>query len=87
MEVNEILFPQHLQEPWAALIDTRPVTSIAPASFAPHAPVSQHSGQLGNVNGGEVKILGQTKTTYITHNIVMNIVFLIAEDVVNPNMV
>ena len=31
--------PQHLEDPWAGLIDTGAVTSIAPASFAPHVPV------------------------------------------------
>ena len=44
--------PQYLQEPRAALIDT--------------GAVAQHSGQLVNVNGGEIKILGQKKTTHST---------------------
>ena len=47
-------------------------------------PVAPHTGQLVNVNGGEIKILGEKMVTYITHKVVMNIMFLIAEDVVNP---
>ena len=76
--------PSHLQEPWAALIDSGAVTSIAPSSFAPHVPITPHSGQLVNVNGGEIKIKGQTKVTYVTHMVVMHITFLIVEDVLNP---
>ena len=76
--------PQYFQEPWAALTDTGAVSSIALASLTPHVLVAQHSGQLVNVNGGEIKILGQKKITYITRKVVMNITFLIAEDVVNP---
>ena len=37
-----------------------------------------------SVQGGEIKNLGQKKVTYITHKVVMNITFLIVEDVVNP---
>ena len=76
--------PSHLQEPWAALIDSRAVTSIAPSSFAPHVPITPHSGQLVNVNGGEITIKGQKKVTYVTHMVVMHITFLIVEDVLNP---
>ena len=76
--------PSHLQEPWAALIDAGAVTSIAPSSFAPHVPITPHSGQLVNVNGGEIKIKGQKKVTYVTHMVVMHITFLIVEDVLNP---
>ena len=76
--------PQRLQEPWAALVDTGEVTSSAPALFASHVPVTPHKGQLVNVNGGEIKILGQKMVTYITHKVVVNITFLIVEDVVNP---
>ena len=52
--------PNHLREPWAALIDSGGVTSIAPSSFAPHVPITPHSGQLVNVNGGEIKIKVRT---------------------------
>ena len=38
--------PHHLQEAWAALIDTGAVTSIAPSSFAPHVPVTPHACHL-----------------------------------------
>ena len=76
--------PSHLQEPWAALIDSGAVTSIAPSSFAPHVPITPHSGQLVNVNGGEIKIKGQKKVTYVTHMVVVHITFLIVEDVLNP---
>ena len=76
--------PSHLQEPWAALIDSGAVTSIAPSSFAPHVPITPHSGQLVNVNGGEIKIKGQKKVMYVTHMVVMHITFLIVEDVLNP---
>ena len=76
--------PQPLQELWAARIDTGAVTAIAPTAFAPHVPISQYSGQPVNVNGGEIKILGQKKITYLTNKIVMNITFLIVEDGVNP---
>ena len=76
--------PNHLQEPWAALIDTGAVTSIAPSSFAPHVPVTPHAGHLVYVNGGETKIKGQKTIAYnITHRIVMNITFLIVDDVMN----
>ena len=74
----------HLQEPWAALVDSGAVTSIAPSSFAPHVPITPHSGQLVNVNGGEIKIKGQKKVTYVTHMVVMHITFIIVEDVLNP---
>ena len=76
--------PHHLQEPWAALIDSGAVTSIAPSSLAPHVPITPHSGQLVNVNGGEIEIKGQKKITYVTHMVVMHITFLIVEDVLNP---
>ena len=76
--------PHHLQEPWAALIDTGAVTSIAPSSFAPHAPVTPHTGQLVNVNGGKNKMKGHKMITYVTHRIVMNITFLIVDHVVSP---
>ena len=76
--------PSHLQEPWAALIDSGAITSIAPSSFAPHVPITPHSGQLVNVNGGEIKIKGQKMVTYVTHQVVMRITFLIVEDVLNP---
>ena len=69
---------------WAALIDSGAVTSIAPSSFAPHVPITPHSGQLVNVNGGEIKIKGQKMVTYVAHQVVMNITFLIVEDVLNP---
>ena len=43
-----------------------------------------HAGQLVNVNGGEIKILGQKMVTYVPPTrVVMNITFLIVEDVVN----
>ena len=74
--------PSHFQEPWAALIDSGAVTSIAPSSFAPHVPITPHSGQLVNVNGGEIK--GQKKVTYVTHMMIMHITFFIVEDVLNP---
>ena len=73
-----------LQEPWAALIDSGAVTSIAPSSFAPHVPITPHSGQLVNVTGGEIKIKGHKKVTYVTHMVAMHITFLIVEDVLNP---
>ena len=76
--------PSHLQKPWAALIDSGAATSIAPSSLAPHVPVTPHSGQLVNVNGGEIKIKGQKKVTYVTHMVVMHITFLIVEDILNP---
>ena len=76
--------PSHLQEPWAALIDSGAVTSIAPSSLAPHVPITPHSGQLVNVNGGEIKIKGQKKVTYVTHMVIMHITFLVVEDVLNP---
>ena len=76
--------PSHLQEPWAALIDSGAVTSIAPSSLAPHVPITPYSGQLVNVNGGEIKIKGQKKVTYVTHMVVTHIAFLIVEDVLNP---
>ena len=75
--------PSHLQEPWAALIDSGAVTSIAPSSFGPHVPITPHSGQLVNVNGGEIKIKGQKKLTHVTHMVIMHITFLIVEDVLN----
>ena len=71
--------PQHLQEALAALIDTGAVTSSALASFAPRVQLSELSGQFANVNGGEIKILGQKKFTYITHQVAMNITFLIGK--------
>ena len=37
-----------------------------------------------NVNGGEIKSLGQKRVVYITHKVVMNVTFLVVEDVVNP---
>ena len=74
----------HLQEPWAALIDSGAVTSIAPSSVAPHVPITPHSGQLVNVNGGEIKIKGQKKVTYVTHMVVMHITLLIVDNVLNP---
>ena len=66
---------------YLALIDKGAVTAVAPASYAPHVPVTPHTGQLvDNMNGGEIKILGQ----YVTHKVVMIITFLIVADVVNP---
>ena len=47
-------------------------------------PITPHNGQLVNVNGGEIKIKGQKKVTYVTHMVVMHITFLIVEDVLNP---
>ena len=76
--------PSHLQDPWAALIDSGAVTSIAPSSFAPHVLITPHSGQLVNVNGGEIKIKCQKKVVYVTHMVVMHITFLIVEEVLNP---
>ena len=76
--------PRRLKEPWITFIDTGAVTSIAPSSFAPHVPIIQHSGQLVTVNGGEIKVLVQKLVMYIARNVVMNIAFLIVEDVVNP---
>ena len=70
----------------AALIETGAATSIAPASLAPHVPVTAHTGQLVNMNGGEIEILGQKMVTDVTHKVVMNITFLIAEDVMNPSI-
>ena len=35
--------PQECQEPWAALIDTGAVASIAPQSFVPHIPIKEKS--------------------------------------------
>ena len=75
--------PQHFEEPWAALIDAGAVTSIALVSCAPHGQLSERSSQLVNVSGGEIKILGQ-RVPYITHKVVINITFLIVEDVMNP---
>ena len=66
------------------MFDSGAVTSIAPSSFAPHVPITPHSGQLVNVNGGEIKIKGQKKVTYVTHMVIMHITFLIVEDVINP---
>ena len=43
-----------------------------------------HTGHLVNVNGGDIKIKGQKMVTYVTHRVVMNITFLIVDDVVNP---
>ena len=62
------------------------VTSIAPSSVAPRVPLSEHSGHLVSVNGGEIKILGPKKVTYITDKVVMNVVLLIVEDVVKPSI-
>ena len=76
--------PSHLQEPWTALIDSGAVFSSAPSSFAPNVAITPHSGQLVNVNGGEIKIKGQKMVMYVTHQVVMHITFLIAEDVHNP---
>ena len=63
----------------AILIRSGAVTSIAPPSFAPHVPITPHSGQLVNVNGGEIKIKGQKKVTCVAHMVVMHITFLIVE--------
>ena len=47
-------------------------------------PQDQPIQKLVNMNGGEIKILGEKVVTYITHKVVMTITFLIAEDAVNP---
>ena len=45
---------QHLQESCGVLIDTRVATSKA-TSFAPLTPITEHSGHLVNVNGGDIR--------------------------------
>ena len=50
--------PQECQEPWAALIDTGAVASIAPQSLVPHIPIKEKSETLTSVNGGHIKVLG-----------------------------
>ena len=72
------------QEPWAALIDTRAVASIAPLSFVPHIPIKEKSGTLTSVNGGNIKILGVKHVAFITGKIIIHVNFLIVDDVKNP---
>ena len=48
--------PQACQEPWAALIDTGELASIAHQSFVPHIPMKEKSETLANVNGGNIKV-------------------------------
>ena len=59
-------------------------SSHLPSSSAPHVSVTPHTGHLVNVNGGDIKIKGQKMVTYVTHRTVMNITFLIVDDIVNP---
>ena len=76
--------PQECQEPWAALIDTGAVASIAPQSFVPHIPIKEKSETLTSVNGGHIKVLGIKHVTFITGKLIIHVNFLIVEDVKNP---
>ena len=76
--------PQECQEPWAALIDTGAVASIAPQSFVPHIPIKEKSETLTSVNGGHIKVLGIKHVTFITGKVIIHVNFLIVEDVKNP---
>ena len=76
--------PQACQEPWAALIDTGAVASIAPQSFVPHIPIKEKSETLTSVNGGNIKVLGIKHVTFITGKVIIHVNFLIVEDVKNP---
>ena len=73
--------PQECQEPWAALIDTGALASIAPQSFVPHIPIKKKSETLTNVNGGDIKVLGIKHVTFITGKVITHVNFLIVEDV------
>ena len=61
--------PQECQEPWAALIDTGAVASIAPQPFVPHIPIKEKSETLTSVNGGN---LGIKHVTFITDKVIMH---------------
>ena len=63
--------PQECQEPWAALIDTRTVASIAPQSLVPHIPIKEKSETLANANGGNIKVLGVKHVTFITGKVII----------------
>ena len=76
--------PQKCQGPWAALIDTGPVASIAPQSFVPHIPVKEKAETLTSVNGGNIKVLGIKHVACVTGKVIAHINFLIVEDVKNP---
>ena len=76
--------PQECQEPWAALIDTGAVASIAPQSFVPHIPIKEKSETLMSVNGGHIKVLGIKHVTFITGRVIIHVNFLIVENVKNP---
>ena len=77
--------PQECQEPWAALIDTGAVASIAPQSFVPHIPIKEKSETLTSVNGGTIKVLGIKHITFITGKVITHVNFLIVEDVKKSN--
>ena len=76
--------PQECQEPWAALIDTGAVASIAPQSFVPHIPIKEKSETLTSVNGGHIKVLGIKHVTFVTGRVIIHVNFLIVENVKNP---
>ena len=80
--------PQECQEPWAALIDTGAVASIAPQSLVPHIHIKEKSENLTSVNGGNIKVLarllGIKHVTFITGKVIIHVNFLIVEDVKNP---
>ena len=79
--------PQECQEPWAALIDTGAVTSIAPQSLVPHIPIKEKSETLASVNGGNIKVLGIKHVTFITGKVIIHVNFLTVEDVKIPSLV
>ena len=70
MEVNFInpiydigpSLPQECQEPWAALINTEAVASIAPQSCVPHIPIKEKSETLTHVNGGNINLWASSKS-------------------------
>ena len=76
--------PQECQEPWAALIDTGAVASIASQSFVPHIHIKEKSETLTSVNGGNIKVLGIKRVTFVTGKVIIHVNFLIVEDVKNP---
>ena len=73
-----------MSRPWAALIDTGAVASIAPQSFVPHIPIKEKSETLTSVNGGNIKVLGIKHVTFITEKVIIHVNLLIVEDVKNP---
>ena len=78
---------QECQEPWAALIDTGAVVSIAPRSFVPHIPIKEKSETLTNINSGNIKVLGVQHVAFITGKVIIHANFLIVEDARNHSLV